>query len=138
MGPHEDRVRAKNREVCEQRLAILHVRVVWLIIAEEPPGGTQRPSGPGGVERDGDGGLGRLPTSRTEAKGKQGRDRNQSESHDGCPSRSRISSSSSGCEMIRTAPLSRSSSTVRKPQAAPMGIMPARRAVVISIEESPR
>ena len=85
VGPYENRLPAKGREVRQQCLTI-HISVVWLVISEEPPGGTQLPSGPGRVERDRDGGLCCLPSPGTQRDRKRGRDRAGSESHDEYPS----------------------------------------------------
>ena len=52
----EDGLAAQAGELGEQLLAVLHISVVRLIVAEEPPGGRQFSLGLAGVDPDGHGG----------------------------------------------------------------------------------
>ena len=85
MRPDEDRARAQGREVLKELLAVLHVCVVRLIVAEEPPGGAKLARRAAGVDRDRDGGLGRCAGPGGHRGGKHDHDRRGGpESHDRC------------------------------------------------------
>ena len=72
--PHEDRAAGPGAARSSRAgLAIFHISIVRLIVAEEPPGGAELARRSAGVDGDRDRGLGRLPGPGEHRDGKHDR-----------------------------------------------------------------